>query len=106
MDIKSLINKNILDIIPYEPGKPIKEVQKELGLQNIIKMASNENPLGTSPKAVKALKEAASSVQLYPDGKCFYLREKLSKKLGVKPTELIFGNGSNEIIEFIIHVLH
>jgi histidinol-phosphate aminotransferase len=91
----------------YQPGRPIEEVARELHLppEDIIKLASNENPLGPSPRAVAAIHEALAGIQLYPDGNAFYLKEKLAAKLRVQPTNLIVGNGSNEIIEFAGHVL-
>ncbi len=97
-----MINKNILKITPYQPGKPIEEVKRELGLKEVIKLASNENPLGPSPKAVSAIKKAVFKINRYPEGSCFYLRQALSKKLKLKPGNLIFGNGSDEIIDIII----
>jgi histidinol-phosphate aminotransferase len=89
----------IRSLIPYEPGKPIEEVEREYGISNSVKLASNENPLGPSPKAVAALRAKLDQLNLYPDGDCFYLKQGLSQKLGVAPETLIFGNGSNEIIE-------
>jgi len=89
----------IRSLIPYEPGKPIEEVEREYGVANSVKLASNENPLGPSPKAVAALRAKLDHLHLYPDGDCFYLKEGLAKKLGIAPDRLIFGNGSNEIIE-------
>lgn len=91
----------------YQPGRPIEEVARELGLpaNDIIKLASNENPLGPSPKAVAAMQKAATQVHLYPDGNAFYLKQKMAQKLGVTPGHLILGNGSNEIIEFVGHAL-
>jgi len=91
----------------YQPGRPIEEVARELGLpaESIIKLASNENPFGPSPKALAALQKALAGLNLYPDGNAFYLKEKLAEKLGVKPANLILGNGSNEIIEFAGHAL-
>ena len=100
--IKDLVRKNILNIKPYEPGKPIEELKRELGISNIVKMASNENPLGPSKNAVQVMKKAASSVNRYPDGNCYYLKEALSKNLNVAPDNLIIGNGSNEIIELAL----
>ncbi|MCF7811904.1 histidinol-phosphate transaminase [bacterium] len=91
----------IKDIIPYEPGKPISEVQREYGLTDVIKLASNENPLGPSPKAVDAIKAALQELNLYPDGGCYLLRKKLSEKLNVQTSQLVIGNGSAELIELI-----
>jgi histidinol-phosphate aminotransferase len=98
----------VLKTLPvYQPGRPIEEVARELGLtaSDIIKLASNENPLGPSPRAVAAMRRALKQVQLYPDGNAYYLRQKLAAHLEVKPENLIFGNGSNEIIEFLGHAL-
>ena len=89
----------------YEPGKPIEETARELGAEagDIIKLASNENPLGPSPKAIAAMRDAVECAHLYPDGGCYYLREAVAKKLNVARDNLIFGNGSNEVIEFLGH---
>jgi len=100
--MKSLVNKNILRVQPYVPGKPIEEVQRELGLKEVIKLASNENPFGPSPKVLKAISLESRHLNRYPDGQCFYLRLQLAKRLKVKPTQLIFGNGSDEIIVLAI----
>ena len=89
----------IRSLIPYEPGKPVEEVEREYGITNSVKLASNENPLGPSPKAVAAMRAKLEQLNLYPDGDCYYLKQGLSRKLGVAPETLIFGNGSNEIIE-------
>ena len=91
----------------YQPGRPIEEVARELGLSadSIIKVASNENPFGPSPLAVAAMQKALAGVNLYPDGNAFYLKQKLAAKLGVEPANLVLGNGSNEIIEFVAHAL-
>ena len=97
-----MINRKIIEITPYQPGKPIDELRRELGLKKVIKLASNENPLGPSPKAVSAIKRALTKINRYPEGTCFYLRKRLSKKLKVKPQNLIFGNGSDELIDIII----
>ncbi len=94
--------KECIDSIkPYVPGKPIDEVKEELGLAEIIKLASNENPLGISPLAREAIKNNIDDLFLYPDGGCCVLRQKLAKRLTVSPDEIVIGNGSNEIIEFI-----
>jgi histidinol-phosphate aminotransferase len=91
----------------YQPGRPIEEVAREMNLpaDSIIKVASNENPFGPSPLALAALQKSLRSVNLYPDGNAFYLKQKLAAKLGVETTNLILGNGSNEIIEFVSHAL-
>jgi histidinol-phosphate aminotransferase len=91
----------------YQPGRPIEEVARELGLpaESIIKVASNENPFGPSPLAVAGVQKAVAGANLYPDGNAFYLKQKLAAKLGVEPANLILGNGSNEIIEFVGHAL-
>ena len=88
-------------IQPYQGGKPIEEVERELGITNIIKLASNENSLGPSPLAVEAIKAAAEKVNLYPDGNSYYLKNDLAKHLNVKPENLILGNGSNEVLTII-----
>ena len=91
----------------YQPGRPIEEVARELGLpaESIIKVASNENPFGPSPLALAALQKAVTGVHMYPDGNAFYLKQKLAAKLGVETANLVLGNGSNEIIEFVSHAL-
>jgi histidinol-phosphate aminotransferase len=91
----------------YQPGRPIEEVARELGLNpdGIIKLASNENPLGPSRLGLAAMRQALKQVNLYPDGNAFYLKQKLAAKLGVTPANLILGNGSNEVIEMIGHAL-
>ena len=93
-----LPRKAILNIKPYQPGKPIEEVKRELGLKDVIKMASNENSLGPSPKAVAAIKKHLLDINRYPEGGCFYLRQALSKRLRVTKEQLMFGNGSDELI--------
>ncbi|MBK9138585.1 MAG: histidinol-phosphate transaminase [Verrucomicrobia bacterium] len=98
----------VLNHLPvYQPGRPIEEVARELGLPaaDIIKLASNENPLGPSPRALDAMRQAAGQVHLYPDGNAYYLKQHLAGKLGVAPENLILGNGSNEILEFVGHAL-
>jgi histidinol-phosphate aminotransferase len=97
----------ILHSLPvYQPGRPIEEVARELGIpaESIIKLASNENPFGPSRMAVAAMRNALRQANLYPDGNAFYLKQKLAAKLGVTPGHLVFGNGSNEILELLGHV--
>lgn len=91
-------NPNIFKIKPYVPGKPIDEVKRELGLKSVIKLASNENPYPPSARVLKALARAAREVNRYPDGGCFLLRRALARKLKVDEDQLIFGNGSDELI--------
>ena len=86
---------------PYTPGKPIEEVQREYGLSDVIKLASNENPLGPSPVAVEAICKAAREVRLYPDNDCYLLRNALSEKLEVPPNQVLLGHGSDELIHNI-----
>ena len=98
----------VLRTLPvYQPGRPIEEVARELGLatEGIIKLASNENPLGPSPLALAAMRKTLGRLNLYPDGNAFYLKQKLAAKLGLAPANLILGNGSNEVLEFIGHAL-
>jgi len=101
------INPALANVPVYLGGRPIEEVARELGLppEGIIKLASNENPLGPSPAAVAAMQKAIATLNLYPDGNAFYLKQKLAAKLGLAPENLILGNGSNEIIEFVGHAL-
>jgi histidinol-phosphate aminotransferase len=94
-------NDYVRELIPYIPGKPVEELERELGIRDAIKIASNENPLGPSPLALRAISEALLKINRYPDGDVFYLKHKLAKRLGVKPENLIFGNGSNEVIEIV-----
>ncbi|MDB4384956.1 histidinol-phosphate transaminase [Opitutaceae bacterium] len=106
MNLTDLVNPNILSQPVYEPGRPIEDVARELGLDpaGIIKMASNENPLGTSPKALAAMREALNGSALYPDGGCVALREKLAARHGISADQIVVGNGSNELLELLGHV--
>jgi len=99
---ESLANEHILGIAPYEPGKPIEELERELMISNPIKLASNENPLPPSDRVQKAIIAALSSLDRYPDGSGFYLRQALAKKHGVMPDQVVLGNGSNELIELLV----
>src|SRR5881296_4525105 len=103
--IWDLANPQLRDIAVYEPGKPIEETARELGTEPdaIIKLASNENPLGPSPKAIEAMRAALSNAHLYPDGSGFYLCKAIAAKLGLAPENIILGNGSNEALEFLGH---
>jgi histidinol-phosphate aminotransferase len=104
--ITTLAQPHVMSQPVYEPGKPIEYVARELGLDpaGIIKLASNENPLGPSPKAIRAVRAALKDTQLYPDGGCVQLRDKLAAKLGLKPSQIAVGNGSNELLELLGHV--
>jgi len=101
------LNPALANLPVYQPGRPIEEVAREVGLPaaEIIKLASNENPLGPSPAALAAMERALQSLHLYPDGNAFYLKRRLAEKLAVEPANVILGNGSNEIIEFVGHAL-
>ncbi len=101
------LNPFLAKLPVYQPGRPIEEVARELGMpaSDIIKLASNENPLGPSPAALAAMEKALHDLHLYPDGNAFYLKRRLAEKLGVGPEHIILGNGSNEIIEFLGHAL-
>jgi histidinol-phosphate aminotransferase len=103
--IWELANPQLRDITVYEPGKPIEETARELGVEpaEIIKLASNENPLGPSPKAIQAMRAALGNAHLYPDGSGFYLCKAVAAKLGLVPENIILGNGSNEALEFLGH---
>ena len=105
MNYQSLAKPSVLTQPVYEPGKPIEDVARELGLDpaTIIKLASNENPFGPSPRAVAAAKRALEHGELYPDGGCFALRQKLAAVRGLGADQIIVGNGSNEIIELLGH---
>jgi histidinol-phosphate aminotransferase len=97
-----LVRKNILEVNPYIAGKPIEETKRQLGLREVIKLASNENPLGVSTRAQRAIKLAVCGVNRYPDSGGFYLKRKLAKALNLAPENLVLGNGSDELIDIII----
>lgn len=104
-DIERYANSQILDLIAYQPGKPIEETARELGLapESIVKLASNENPLGPSQKAVEAMTKAAMEVNIYPDGGAVNFRKALAEKYGVEFDQTVAGSGSSEIIELVCH---
>ena len=106
MSVLKWMNPNVDQIRPYEPGRPIEEVAREQGLDpdTVCKLASNENPLGPSPKAVEAAAAALREVNLYPDGSCWDLTGKIAARLQVGRDQLVFGNGSNEVLELVAHV--
>jgi len=100
--LKITIPENIAAITPYPPGKPQDELEREYGMSGSIKLASNENPWGPSPKAVRAIRSELLNLHRYPDASCFYLVNALARKAGVDPAEVVLGNGSNEIIDFLV----
>jgi histidinol-phosphate aminotransferase len=105
LSIADIANRELLDLVPYEPGKPIDDVARELGLDptSIIKLASNENPLGPSPLAVAAMRQALETAHFYPDGGGFHLRNAIAKSFNMGRENVVLGNGSNEIIELLFH---
>jgi len=101
--MKRFIKESIERIGTYQPGKPLEELEREYGIKGAVKLASNENPLGPSPKAVEAIIAGVRNIHRYPDSQGFYLKEKLSRKLGVGRDHIFLGNGSDEIIQLIAH---
>lgn len=102
MDIKKLINPGLLNLSPYKPGKPVEDLERELGITNAIKLASNENPLGPSPIAIEAVNKILSGLHRYPDGNALRLKESISNEYNVDIDQITVGNGSNDIIEFAV----
>lgn len=100
-DFCELAVAGVRSLQPYQPGKPIDELQRELGIRDVIKLASNENPFGPSPKAIAALQAQLHELARYPDGNGFILKKALSAKYGVAMNQLTLGNGSNDILEFV-----
>lgn len=101
MALEKLVNPHILEIQPYKPGKPVEELERELGIRGAIKIASNENPHGPSPKAVAAMRAALDEMNRYPDGASYNLRAKLAARFAVDPRQLVFGCGGDEIFELL-----
>ncbi|MEQ1528986.1 MAG: histidinol-phosphate transaminase, partial [Methylococcales bacterium] len=99
--IYNLAVQGVQQLVPYKPGKPIEELERELGLSQIIKLASNENPLGPSPKALAAIQQTLPALALYPDGNGFNLKQALAKKYAVDSSQITLGNGSNELLELV-----
>ena len=99
MHPEQLAVSGVSKLTPYQPGKPIAELERELGISNIIKLASNENPLGPGPKALEAIQAESGSLHLYPDGGGFDLKAALAGKLGIDPAQITLGNGSNDVLE-------
>jgi histidinol-phosphate aminotransferase len=103
--IVSLILPQLTQLTPYQAGKPLEELERELGLTDAIKLASNENPLGPSPKALAAIQENLSTLHRYPDSHAYYLKEDLARHLGLAPEQLILGNGSDEVLDLLVRAL-
>jgi histidinol-phosphate aminotransferase len=101
MSLKDRVKPYIAALKPYEPGKPIETLERELGVRDPIKLASNENPLGPSPKAIAAMQRALAGVHRYPDGASFKLRAKLAERFAVDPAQLVFGCGADELLELV-----
>ena len=99
---ESLANDHILGIAPYEPGKPIEELERELGISDVIKLASNENPLAPSDRVMKAMQAALTHINRYPDGSGYYLRQAIARRHGLTSDHVILGNGSNDLIELMV----
>jgi histidinol-phosphate aminotransferase len=99
--ICDLAVQGVQDLIPYTPGKPMGELERELGLTEIVKLASNENPLGPSPLVLSAIQEMLPEISRYPDGNAFSLKQALAKKYAVETSQITLGNGSNEILELL-----
>lgn len=104
IDYASLAVPGIQRLQPYQPGKPVADLERELGIREAVKLASNENPLGPSPRAVVALQAACVGVHIYPDGGGNALRAALAARHGVTPAQITLGNGSNEILELVARV--
>ncbi len=104
VDFIKLAQPGISDLSPYEPGKPVEELERELGLTDIIKLASNENPLGPSPKVLQALASQLGKLARYPDGSAFLVKSKLQEFIGVAPDRLTIGNGSNDVLELLARI--
>lgn len=99
--IEKKARREVFALQPYTPGKPVEEVKRELGIEDVIKMASNENPLGPSPRAVEAIQGMLPMLHFYPDSNCFYLRQRLAEFLQVGENQLLIGNGSDEILKLV-----
>ena len=100
-DIAALAAPGVRRLQPYIPGKPISELQREFGVTDIIKLASNENPLGTSPLAIEAMRSCMPDLALYPDGSGFALKRTLAEMNGLSPDNITLGNGSNDLLVLV-----
>ncbi len=104
LDIKRMIRPCCADFLPYVAGKPVETIKRELGLKKVVKLASNENPLGPSKKAAAAVRKAVNRIYFYPDSNAWSLRSALARKFGMQPGNILFGSGSDEIIELLAKV--
>jgi histidinol-phosphate aminotransferase len=105
VSIASIVQPHLAQLTPYQAGKPLEELTRELGLTDAIKLASNENPLGPSPKALEAIQAHLASLHRYPDSDAFYFKEDLSRHLGLTSSQLILGNGSDEVLDLLVRAL-
>ncbi len=105
MALERLVKSYIAQLTPYQAGKPVEELERELGIEGAIKLASNESAIGPSPKAIAAVRGALDGVHRYPDGSSFALRQRLSAHLDVEPEQLVFGSGADEILELLAKIL-
>mgnify|MGYP001304591682 CR=1 FL=1 len=101
MKYLSNVNPGIDQIAPYQPGKPVETLERELGIRDSVKLASNENPLGPSPRVMRDLPSQLAQLARYPDGGCFHLKEALGKRFDVDPSMITIGNGSNDVLEIL-----
>jgi len=99
--ISQLAVQGVQELVPYTPGKPVDELERELGIRDIVKLASNENSLGPGPKVIEAISQTVTEISRYPDGNGFALKTALAKKLNVSMDQITLGNGSNEILELL-----
>jgi histidinol-phosphate aminotransferase len=102
IDFRTLANSGLRDLTPYQPGKPIEELERELGITQSIKLASNENPLGPSPNVILAVQQVLQNAHFYPDGGCFEIKQAIAKHLSVNPEQVTVGNGSENVLELIV----
>ena len=104
MSLSNFVTEEIERLVPYAPGKSIEEIQRDYGVESVIKLASNENPLGPSPKVIEAIQKAAQELHRYPDGAYYETRQALSKFYGIPQEGIVLGNGSNELIDLLVRV--
>jgi len=100
--VKELVRNSVLNVKPYVAGKPIEETKRQLGLSDVVKLASNENPFGPSPRAVGAIKKCLCEINRYPDAQGYYLKKRLARYFSLEPDNFILGNGSDELIDVVI----